>query len=93
MAVNIGGAADVVCLDLCRPLTQSWATFLSLYWKEMDLKAGEVGGCLIHRGNQLWVGWDPGQPDLVVGNAAHGWGICRWIIFNTPSNRSHSMIF
>lgn len=36
-------------------------------------------GCLISGGVHGQVGWDPGQPDLVVGN---------WMIFKIPSKLS-----
>ena len=44
--------------------------------QQLDIaKAAQRGcGCPIPEGDEGWVGWGPGQPDLVVDKPAHGNG-------------------
>ena len=43
-SVGKGGATDVICLSLIRPLTRYPTTFFSPNWKDMDLMGGLFSG-------------------------------------------------
>lgn len=43
--------------------------------KEVEQVSQRYSMCAILGGIQGQVGWDPGQPDLVVSRPAHGWGL------------------
>ena len=40
--------------------------------------------CPIPGGIQGQDGWDPGQPDLVLGSPAHGWGLGTRCTLKSP---------
>jgi len=44
VSLDKGRTTDVVCLDFCKPLIWFHITFLSLNWRDMDLKGGLYGG-------------------------------------------------
>lgn len=57
--------------------------------KVLEQVAQSSCGCLISGGIQAQVGWDPWQPDQVVGQPAIGW---NWMISKVSSNLSCCMI-
>ena len=54
------------------------------YSKEVEQVAQRYSVCPIPGGIQGQDGWDPGHPDLVVGNPARGWGLGTRCYLKSP---------
>ena len=59
--------------------------------KRLTQAAQRSCGCPIPGRAQGWVGWGPGQPELLGGNQHMAWG-WNWLIFEVPCNPNHSFI-
>ena len=64
-----GNGFNVQSGDLVQPLRKN------IYSKEVEHVAQRSFVCHICGGIQGQNGWDPGQPDTVVGSPAHGWDL------------------
>ena len=54
--------------------------------EELAQAAQSSCGCPISGGIQGQVGWGPGQPELVGGSPAHGWGLdCMVSLSSLPT--------
>ena len=64
-----GNGFNVQSGDLVQPLRKN------IYSKEVEHVAQRSFVCHMRGGIQGQNGWDPGQPDPVLGSPAHGWDL------------------